>query len=171
VPPVLNRYATPLTLGLFAVSTISGVALFFHIGQAYFHGMHEWLSMLLLVPFALHMWKNWTPMVNYVKRRTLWWPVAASLVAGIAFAVPALTATNTGGGSPFRAVQAMTRAPLGDIAPVLKTNPDALVAELQKRGYAVGSAADTLEAVAAKAGLPAVQILLQVLPPGGGGRS
>jgi hypothetical protein len=170
VPPFLNRYATPLTLGLFAVSTISGVALFFHVGQAYFHGMHEWLSMLLLVPFALHMWKNWTPMVNYVKRRTLWWPVALSLAAGIAFAVPALTAPAAGGGSPFRAIQTMTRAPLADLAPVLRTNPDALVADLQRRGYAVGSPADTLEAVAAKAGQPAVQILLQVLPPGGGAR-
>ena len=27
--PFLNRYTTPLTLGLFAVSAVSGVALFF----------------------------------------------------------------------------------------------------------------------------------------------
>jgi hypothetical protein len=171
VPPFLNRYATPLTLGLFAVSTVSGVALFLHMGQAYFRGMHEWLSMLLLVPFALHVWKNWTPMVNYVRRRTLWWPVALSLAAGLAFAVPAMTATNTGGGSPLRAIQTMTRASLSDLAPVLRTNPDALVADLRARGHKVGSAGDTLETVATASGVPAVQILMQVLPPGGGARS
>ena len=41
--PFLNRYATPLTLGLFAVSALSGVALFFHLAPGAFHGMHEWL--------------------------------------------------------------------------------------------------------------------------------
>lgn len=55
---IANRYATPLTTGLFAVSAISGVALFFHLGSAYFHGMHEWLSMALLIPFGVHVWKN-----------------------------------------------------------------------------------------------------------------
>ncbi|HSO47757.1 MAG TPA: DUF4405 domain-containing protein [Rhizobiaceae bacterium] len=59
MPNLLMRYATPLTSGLFAVSLISGVALFFHLGQAAFHGMHEWLSMVLILPFALHLWKNW----------------------------------------------------------------------------------------------------------------
>jgi hypothetical protein len=42
----LNRYATPFITGLFLVSLISGIALFFHVGGALFHGMHEWLSMV-----------------------------------------------------------------------------------------------------------------------------
>ena len=53
MPAILNRYATPLITGLFLVSMISGIALFFHWGSAWFHGMHEWLSMVLIVPFVL----------------------------------------------------------------------------------------------------------------------
>ena len=45
---LLSRYATPLTTGLFLVSLVSGIALFFHLGAAAFHGMHEWLSMALM---------------------------------------------------------------------------------------------------------------------------
>jgi hypothetical protein len=50
MPALIQRYATPLITGLFIVSLVSGVALFFHVGQAYFHGMHEWLSMILASP-------------------------------------------------------------------------------------------------------------------------
>ena len=61
---ILYRYATPFTTGLFLVSLVSGVALFFHVGPAAFHGMHEWLSMVLILPFVLHMWRNWRPMLS-----------------------------------------------------------------------------------------------------------
>src|SRR3954463_6656648 len=56
---LFHRYATPLTLGLFAVSAVLGVALFFRVGQSVFHGMHGWLSLALLLPFTLHVWRNW----------------------------------------------------------------------------------------------------------------
>ena len=50
-----DRYATPLITGFFIVSAVSGVALFFRWTPSAFHAMHEWLSMVLLVPFALHL--------------------------------------------------------------------------------------------------------------------
>lgn len=62
--PLLLRYATPFISGLFLVSLISGIALFFHLGNATFRGMHEWLSMVLILPFVLHLWKNWRPLVK-----------------------------------------------------------------------------------------------------------
>ena len=94
---ILNRLATPLTLGLFAVSTISGVALFLHVGQGYFHAMHEWLSIVLLAPFVLHVWKNWNPLVIYARRGALLWPVLASVAIAVPFAWPALSGKQQGG--------------------------------------------------------------------------
>jgi hypothetical protein len=161
--PLLNRYSTPLTLGLFAVSAVSGVALFFHFGQSAFHGMHEWLSLVLLLPFALHVWKNWPALLGYVRRRTLLVPVAVTALAALLFAVPALTGSG-GGEPPIRAAQLMTRMRLADLAPVLKTTPDALQATLAKRGLQVISTNDTLEQVASSSGVPAVRLLFQILP-------
>jgi hypothetical protein len=164
----LNRYATPLTLGLFAVSAISGVALFFHVGQGLFHGMHEWLSIVLLLPLALHVWRNWGALLGYVRRRTLLLPVAATLLAAVLFAVPALSGGGLSGGGgmapPARAVQLMTQMRLADLAPVLKTTPDALQTNLRQRGYTVNSVSDTLDTVASSSGGSAVQLLFQVLP-------
>ena len=57
MPKLLSAYATPFVTGLFLISTISGLALFFHVGPRGFRGMHEWLSLVLL---ALY-WHPWLP--------------------------------------------------------------------------------------------------------------
>jgi hypothetical protein len=158
----VNRFTTPLTLGLFAVSAISGMALFFHLGQGVFHSMHEWPSMVLLAPFAFHLWKNWGAMMGYVRRRALLAPLVATIIAAAVFAVPALTQGERG--SPFKAVQLMTQTPLKDLAPVLKQSPEALQATLKQRGYAMASSSDTLASVAAASGVPAMKLLLDVMP-------
>jgi len=131
---ILSRWATPLTFGLFAVSAISGVALFLHVGQGVFHEMHEWLSIVLLAPFVLHMWRNWTPLVAYVRRKTLWAPLGLSLVAAAAFAAPALMEGGAGG-SPMSAARLVLSAPLADVAPLFHTDAAGLRAALKAHGY------------------------------------
>jgi len=160
--PFLNRYTTPLTLGLFAVSAVSGLALFFHVGQGVFHSMHEWLSIVLLLPFAFHLWKNWGAMLGYVRRGALLAPSLATLVVSLVFVLPALTHGERG--SPFKAVQLLTRTSIASLAPVLKTTPDALQASLVQRGYKVVSSNDTLDSVAASSGVPAMKLLLDLVP-------
>ena len=160
----INRFATPLTTGLFAVSTVSGVALFFHWQSGLFHSMHEWLSMLLLAPFVLHVWKNWNGILGYIRRKTLWVPLVACLVVALPFAVMGLSGGPGGGNPAFRAVALMTQAPLTDLAPMLQTTPEALLADLQARGYQAASIDATLSVVAADSGAPANEVLFAVLP-------
>lgn len=86
------------------------MALFFHWVPGLFHGMHVWLSMVLLVPFALHMWKNWGPLVGYIKRKTLFVPLLLSVLVAVPFAVSS-TGGKQGGNPAFAAVQLVTKAP------------------------------------------------------------
>ena len=159
----LHRYGTPLTVGLFLVSAISGVALFFRWAPQAFHSMHEWLSLVLLAPFAVHMWKNWRPLIGYFRRRTLTIPLALSLVVALPFAVNGLTATRTG--SPaFRVVRLMTAAPLTTLAPVLKTTPERLQAALQDRGFTVASISDRFDTIVASGSIPPERVLFDLLP-------
>jgi hypothetical protein len=160
---LLSRYATPLTLGLFAVSTVSGLALFFHLAPRAFHGMHEWLSMLLLVPVGLHVWRNWGPLKGYFRRGTLIWPVAVTALAGLAFVIPSLAGSTGGGPPPLRAAQLMTQARLVDLAPVLKTTPDGLQQRLRQQGFRVESGDQTLAAVTASAGIPPENVLFELI--------
>jgi len=98
MPSVLNRYATPFITGLFMVSLISGLALFFHIGPTGFHGMHEWLSLLLILPFGLHVWKNWRPMKLYLTRAPMAVAAVVSLGMAALFLWPAAGDTAGAGG-------------------------------------------------------------------------
>ena len=163
-----DRYATPLITGFFIVSAVSGVALFFRWTPSAFHAMHEWLSMVLLVPFALHLWKNWRGLVGYLKRKSLVIPLALSVLVAVPFAYNGLTASS--GGSPAgRTIGLLTGTPIAVLAPVLKTTPDALVAKLKEKGYANAAPDSTLSALAAGGGTPASQILFSLMPRRGGG--
>ncbi|MBV6305131.1 hypothetical protein KVP10_09550 [Candidimonas humi] len=160
----LNRYATPLTTGFFIVSTISGVALFFHWQSSTFHSMHVWLSMVWLLPFVFHVWKNWNALVAYARRKTLVIPIVFSIVVALPFAYSGATNSRRGGNPAFQAAALMTQARVADLAPVLKTTPDALIASLKNKGYQAESADQTLAAIATSAGKPPTEVLRAVLP-------
>lgn len=159
----MHRYGTPLTAGLFTVSAISGVALFFHWGPRSFHAMHEWLSVLLLAPFALHLWKNWKPLLAYAKRRTLLIPLALSLLAAVPFAIMAGKGGRSGNPT-FQTVALMTRASLVDLAPVFQATPEALLRQLQQHGYKANSTHQSPNAIAAASTVSANEILFSLIP-------
>ena len=150
----LLRYATPLITGLFLVSLVSGIALFFHVGSAYFHSMHEWLSMVLIAPFILHIWKNWRAFLNYFKRSAMPIALVASLAGGVAFAWPVLNApAGAPGGRPeFALLRAVQSAPISHVAPLFGTNEDDFAEGLRARGFTVVSTDDTLNGIAKASG-------------------
>lgn len=158
----VSRFATPLTSALFLVSAISGVALFFHLASPVFHSMHEWLSLVLLAPFVLHVWKNWKALIGYGRRGTLLMPLLAAFVVAVPFAWSGLTGPVRGPAS--RLVPLMTHARLSELAPVLKTTPDALLASLRTHGFDARSAEDSLSAVARASGKEPAEVLFAVVP-------
>lgn len=154
MPKLLNRYATPFINGLFLVSLVSGIALFFHIGPSGFHGMHEWLSMVLIVPFVLHIWKNWKPMLCYFKRVPMAIALVASLAAAGVFLMPSSgEQTGRAGGPPqFRLARLVLNGTVADVAPIVGTDAETLLMQLGAQGFTVDGADQTLSAIAAASG-------------------
>jgi hypothetical protein len=109
------------------------VALFFHWTPDAFHVMHEWLSVVLLVPFALHVWRNWPALIRYVRHKTLFLPVLVSILVVVPFAASGLMHAGNGGPLSARAARLLLQTQLTDLAPVLKTTPDALRTKLVGR--------------------------------------
>ena len=156
-----QKYATPFITGLFLVSLISGLALFFHVGQSYFHGMHEWLSIVLIVPFVLHVMKNWRPFVSYFKRPPMMIAMVASLAGALVFALPAMTSTQAGGGgNPMRGL-AMTieKAKLSVVAPLFGHDGASLQAALTENGLTVTSPEQTIDDIAKASGKDGFEVL------------
>ena len=160
MPDLLNRYATPFVTGFFLISLISGVALFFHVGTAAFREMHEILSLVLILPFGLHAWKNWRPLLNYFRRAPFWIGSAVSLAAAIAFAWPAITgaAGGAGGPPPFALSNAVMKAPVAEVAPVLNVTAEDLLAGLRAKGFTVTGAEQSLADIGKASGKDTMEL-------------
>ena len=161
MPALLSRYATPFTTGLFLVSLVSGIALFFHVGTAAFREMHEWLSLVLVLPFVLHVWKNWRPFLMYFKRLPMAIALGLSLVAGLVFAWPAITGTASGaGGTPaFAMVGIVSNGTPAQVAPLLGQSEDALVAALKEKGFTAADAGKKLSDIATASGKDTMELM------------
>ena len=147
----LLRYATPFTTGLFVISLVSGIALFFHLGTAYFREMHEWLSMVLIAPFILHLLRNWRPFISYFKHMPMVVALLISLAGAGYYAWEGLQGGD--GGNPVMALaNAMQTSPLSTVAPIFGHTGDSLAAALTARGYKIASIEATLGAVAQASG-------------------
>ena len=143
---LFNKYATPFITGLFLISLVSGVALFFHVGQATFREMHEILSMVLIAPFALHLWKNWRSVTTYMKRAPMWIALALSVLIAVPFAMPSGEAGRSGPPQFALAMQVM-KGKIADVAPLFGTDGAGLAAKLSAAGLKVTGPEDTLAAV------------------------
>ena len=157
----LYRFGTPLTVGLFLVTAISGVALFFHIGPDSLRGVHEIVSLALLIPVGVHLWRNWNGFCNYFKRAAMPVTLALSLavVGAFAFAAP-------GGSdhvSPARAFLTLAQtAPISALAPVLKLDEATALQRLEAFGIKEPKASETVAAVAARSGLAGFDVMAQL---------
>lgn len=149
---LLNRYATPFTTGLFVVSLVSGIALFFHLGTNSFRGMHEWLSMVLALPFILHVWKNWRPFVSYFKRPPMAIALGLSLAAAIGFVIPTLSGNAAAGNPQIAAIQAIAGGMLEQVAPLYGHTPESFATALKDKGFTAAQTGLSLSNIATQSG-------------------
>lgn len=166
MPRFLQRYATPAITGLFLVSLVSGVALFLGVGQGLFHEMHEILSVALIVPFALHVWKNWRPLTNYLGRAPMTLALGLSAVAALVFAFGSATGGEAGGPPQFAFTHAMMANSPAEVAPLLGTTPEALVGRLAQAGFSVTGPDEALTGIAEASGRDEFELVAALLPAG-----
>lgn len=162
---MFSRYATPFITGLFLVSLISGAALFFHVGPGGFHGVHEWLSMLLILPFVLHLWKNWRPMTGYFRHAPMAVALVASTIAAAAFLIPTGQTTTAGGPPQFRLAHLVLTQPLQEVTPAVGLTPEALTDRLTAAGLAVTDSTQPLTEIAAALGKSEADLVALLIGP------
>jgi hypothetical protein len=96
-------------------------------------------------------------MVSQPRMRVL---AAAAIAVAAAFVV----LTPNKGANPFRqATQAVMKAPLRDVAPVIGISADELTARLNAAGYAIGDAGQSIEAAARAKGADPMAVLAAAL--------
>lgn len=155
---LIKRQATPYTTGLFLVSAVSGLALFLHVGTSWFHAMHEILSLVLLLPVALHMWRNWPALVGHFRRPAMAVALAVSVALAGAFAFASGSGAS-GGRPPFAVFERLQAAPVAAVAPALGLDAATTTKLLVAAGLPVPADGESLAALAGRAGVPVATVL------------
>jgi hypothetical protein len=155
----LTAYSTPITVALFVVVVVTGVPIFFHVGDRFLKGAHEWLSLAFVVAAFLHVARHWRGFVAVMKQRRAHVLLAASGLALALFVGPALIGGPRGGNPMMALAGKMTVAPLEDLASALGTGPEHLIARLEAGGLSGVDPSQSAKAIAAAHGQPLPKVV------------
>lgn len=147
---ISREWATPLTIGSFGLMAVTGLLMFFHLDSGLNKTAHEWLGWVMVAGVALHALANWLAFKRYF--------VNSSLGRGILLASALLLAATfvplpgAGGGMspPALAIQALSRAPLVQVAPLTGRPVEQLLADLNGAGIPLSSPDQSLASVVGK---------------------
>ena len=162
----LKSWATPLACGAFTISAVTGLLIFFDIEMGLIEPVHKWLSWLLVSGVALHIISNWKQFTGYFSKKIGIGIISVSLLLTITALLPIFGEDENGGekGNPGKiAAQALESSSLETVALVIKTTPQLLVAELEKKGIIVKNATVTIREIARNNGKNEKEILGTIL--------
>jgi hypothetical protein len=117
--------------------------------------------MVLILPFVLHVWKNWRPFLAYFKRLPMALSLGVCLVAGLVFAWPAITGSASGaGGNPaFAMVNIISRSTPAEVAPLLGKSDLDIVEALKAKGFTAADSGKPLSEIATASGKDTMELM------------
>ncbi len=128
----LRAWATPLTLGAFALMTATGILMFFGWRGGLISEVHEWFSWLFLAGAAAHLVVNYRPLTLHLKSRWGRMSLAASAIVLAVAVVPwGIRTPHQLHGLIERAV---VDAPLSTLASLAKVTPEDAETRLKAHG-------------------------------------
>ena len=147
----LRRYATQATIALTIVVGVTGVMMFFRLYKGEVQAMHEWLGLAFAAVALAHVVRHRQIFVGMLRQPRMRVLFAATAVASAAFIVAAPPKAP----NPVRqATQAVMRAPLKDLAPVLGVTPEVLATRLDGADTAL-----SIDAIAKSRGVEPARLL------------
>lgn len=131
-------WITPLVIGAFFLSAVTGVLMFFHLDSGLNKTAHEWLSWAMLIGVGLHLTLNLPAFKRYLTQTT-----ARVIMGGFAvvLALSFIPVGGEAGSEPGFAppVRALARAPIPVLAQVAGTSTDEMKNRLQAAGITVAN--------------------------------
>jgi len=153
----LREWATPITIGAFALSAITGIMLFFKIQLGLVKPAHEWLSWLLVVGTILHLIANWQAFVLYISK-----PVGKGILIffTLLICVSFLPLGGEHGGNPVKRIaDTLIQNPLWEVAQAANHSPDEAMNILQSKGLHIESNKQTIREIAMKNNISPMDVL------------
>jgi len=149
----MREWATPVTIGAFALIALTGVMLFFKVQYGLVKPVHEWLSWLLVIGAVFHLIVNWQATVRYFSR-----PVGRVILI-VFLVLIGLTLLPIGSGhkrhgrpeGPSSVItEALSQSTLAAAAQVVRQKPEEARQRLEAKGMQIERIEQTLGEIAAK---------------------
>lgn len=168
----LAKWGTTFIIWFFPISAITGVMLFFKVGEQIVKTPHEWIGLVVVAAFLVHLIRNWRTFLNYFKKPPIYAALAVAVIVAGTVGYSSLTGERGGEGGPggvdMRAMigiaQATVDAPVATIATIAGVEPAALVETLNASGIAVTDQTQSFSAVVTAAGKEPATVLSGLLP-------
>lgn len=145
---ISRDWATPLTIGAFAIMAVTGLLMFFHADVGLNKLAHEWLGWLMVAGVAAHVVANWNAFKRHLVANMPARAILGICIVLLAGSFASLPGSGEGGGSPPAiAIKAITGASIEKVAALAGRSVDEVMTELGKVGIAVSDPAASLESV------------------------
>ncbi len=157
----IRKWATPLTIGTFAMSAISGAMIFFHLNSPLIKVVHKWGSWLLVIGGLFHVLGSWQSFIGYFSRpavKTVM-VVFALVIAMFFFSLGGRTEGHGKRLPPALLSRALPEASFATVAGIARHQPDRLIEELASQGINISDKEKSIREIARENNREDVEIL------------
>lgn len=152
----MRKWATPITIGAFILSAVTGIMLFFKLNLGMVKVVHEWMSWLLVGGTVFHVIANGRLFAGYFSTHL----GRAIIVVFILFTCAALIPLGEKqghAGPPVASI--LNRTPLSSVAMAAGHTPDEAVALLKANGVKIEGKEQSIAEISRENGKDPVYLL------------
>ena len=136
----IKSWATPLAVGAFIISGVTGLLIFFDLELGIIEPVHKWASWLFVTGVMLHLVSNWKQFIGYFSKKPAIGIIGAALIVTATSVLPIFgekeEEKKEGREKSGKiASQLLESSSLETIALVAKTTPKRLVEQLGACDY------------------------------------
>lgn len=128
---IMRTWATPITIGAFILTAVTGIMLFFRLDLGLTKVVHEWLSWFLVAGTICHVIANWTCMTGYLGSRLGRGVIAVFITITCACLVPL---GDSHGENPHKTSNILLHSSLSSVALAAGHKPDEALSLLRAKG-------------------------------------
>lgn len=162
---IKREWATPIVIGAFLLSSITGIMLFFDAATITGKTAHQYLGLVFVAGGIAHVTTNFFNFKRYLKQTRGRIIIGIYALIVVACFIPVGPKMDGGGEKGLRTfIETSLNAPVKDLAVVLKRDPDRMVRQLQAAGYDIKDSSQSVTSVTGEdrlRALNAINILMK----------
>jgi len=152
----MRAWATPITIGAFILTAVTGIMLFFKLDLGLTKVVHEWLSWLLVAGTVFHVIANWKFMTGYLGSHLGRGIIAVFIAITCACLVPH---GDSHGENPHKTSNILHHSSLSSVAMAAGHKPEEALSMLRAKGMQIEGINQNIAEIARNNGMTPINVL------------